>query len=81
MSCCKMRGMKTAVVCPFCQSTDDNRSTGLVRLANGSVAEERQCDRCGEKWTIDVAGEVRDPHAVRPGHCSGSRSSCSRSRG
>src|ERR1017187_5365308 len=50
-----IEGMKTALPCPLCGSTD-NRTTGPVRLASGTVAEGRQCNHCGELWTVDDAG-------------------------
>lgn len=47
---------ESAIACPLCAATD-TRSTGPVRLASGAVAEGRQCSACGERWTIDDAGE------------------------
>lgn len=41
--------------CPLCNSADTS-STGLVRLANGGVAEGRRCGHCGDTWAVDDDG-------------------------
>jgi transcriptional regulator NrdR family protein len=50
--------------CPLCNSAD-TRSTGLVRLPDGGVAEGRRCNRCGEDWTLDDAGEEPEIERMR----------------
>jgi hypothetical protein len=59
--------MRHGPPCPLCGSTD-NRTAGPVRLASGTVAEGRQCNRCGESWAVDDTGHEpreRGPDADR----------------
>jgi transposase-like protein len=42
------------IKCPACQSTQTH-TAGLIRLEDGSLAERRRCDDCGETWLIEDA--------------------------
>jgi hypothetical protein len=48
-------GLNFDAGCPVCEAAE-TRSTGMVRLKSGEVAEGRECRRCGARWAVDDDG-------------------------